>query len=94
MQIGNYLGALQNWVRMQRDADPQDKLIFSIVGWHALTLPQNPQSLLEARNDMLATLLAIGLDPEKSIIFHQDQVYVSSLMYIILCLCYPESRPY
>lgn len=81
MQIGNYLGALQNWVRMQRDADPQDKLIFSIVGWHALTLPQNPGSLLDARNDMLATLLAIGLDPEKSIIFHQDQVYVSSLMF-------------
>lgn len=81
MQIGNYLGALQNWVRMQRDADPQDKLIFSIVGWHALTLPQNPGSLLDARNDMLATLLAIGLDPEKSIIFHQDQVYISSLMY-------------
>ena len=73
-QIGNYLGALRNWVKMQRDAEPQDQLIFSIVGWHALTLPQNPKSLLEARNDMLAVLLAIGLDPQRSIIFHQDQV--------------------
>ncbi|KAI5117410.1 hypothetical protein M0805_004632, partial [Coniferiporia weirii] len=72
-QIGNYLGALQNWVKMQRDAGPQDQLIFSVVGWHALTLPQNPQTLLEARNDMFATLIAIGLDPERAIIFHQDQ---------------------
>ena len=75
-QIGNYLGALRNWVKMQRDAKPQDQLIFSIVGWHALTLPQNPKSLLEARNDMLAVLLAIGLDPQRSIIFHQDQVNI------------------
>ncbi|PAV23417.1 tryptophanyl-tRNA synthetase [Pyrrhoderma noxium] len=70
--IGNYLGALQNWVQMQDAARPQDSVIFSVVGWHALTLPQDPKALLQSKNDMFATLIAIGLDPEKSIIFHQD----------------------
>ncbi|EJD06228.1 tryptophanyl-tRNA synthetase [Fomitiporia mediterranea MF3/22] len=71
--IGNYLGALKNWVKMQQEARPEDQLIFSVVGWHALTLPQDPKKLLEAKNDIFATLIAIGLDPQRSIIFHQDQ---------------------
>ncbi|OCB91092.1 hypothetical protein A7U60_g1657 [Sanghuangporus baumii] len=71
--IGNYLGALRNWVKMQREAEPDDQLIFSVVGWHALTLPQDPRKLLQTRNDTFAALVAIGLDPERSIIFHQDQ---------------------
>ncbi len=45
-----------------------------IVGWHALTLPQDPKALSASRWDMLATLLAVGLDPKRSVIFHQDQV--------------------
>lgn len=70
--LGNFLGALLNWVNIQRNAQPGDKLIFSIVGWHALTLPQDPKALSEARREMLAVLLAIGVSPERSIIFHQD----------------------
>jgi tryptophanyl-tRNA synthetase len=49
-------------------------LLFSIVGWHALTLPQNARALEEARKDMMAAVLAVGVDPERSIVFHQDQV--------------------
>jgi tryptophanyl-tRNA synthetase len=64
---------------LQRNAANQDQLIFSIVGWHALTLPQNPEKLASARIDMLAVLLAIGIDPERSIIFHQDQVRETSI---------------
>ncbi|KLO19639.1 tryptophanyl-tRNA synthetase [Schizopora paradoxa] len=71
--LGNYLGAFQNWLKLQRDSHPDDQLIFSIVGWHALTLPQDPKALLQSRNDMLAVLLAIGLDPKRCIIFHQDE---------------------
>jgi len=52
---------------------PEDELIFSIVGWHALTLPQNPRELSSARRDALAVLLAIGIDPKRSILFHQDE---------------------
>lgn len=68
----NYLGALLNWVKLQHEAEAQDDLLYMIVGWHALTLPQNSKQLATSRWDMLATLLAIGLDPKKSIIFHQD----------------------
>lgn len=44
------------------------------MGWHSLTLPQDPKTLVVARRDMLAAVLATGLDPERSIIFHQDEV--------------------
>ncbi|TDL18512.1 tryptophanyl-tRNA synthetase [Rickenella mellea] len=71
--LGNYLGAFSNWVKLQNDASSQSQLIFSIVGWHALTLPQNPKELLHSRHDMLAALISVGLDPSKVIIFHQDQ---------------------
>ena len=73
-QLGNYLGALSNWVELQSTAAPDDELLFATVGWHALTLPQDPNALALARMDMLAVLLAIGIDPNRSIIFHQDQV--------------------
>ncbi|TFK45526.1 tryptophanyl-tRNA synthetase [Heliocybe sulcata] len=71
--LGNYLGALRNWVKLQREAKPNDTLYFSVVGWHALTLPQDRNALLKAQTDMVALLLAVGLDPERSIIFHQNQ---------------------
>jgi hypothetical protein len=74
IQLGNYLGALSNWVKLQKTAAPEDELLFSIVGWHALTLPQDSKTLSDLRMDMLATLLAIGIDPKRSIVFHQDQV--------------------
>ncbi|KAI6137637.1 hypothetical protein EDD17DRAFT_1903276 [Pisolithus thermaeus] len=74
VQLGNYPGALSNSVKVQKTTEPTDTLLFSIVGWLALTLPQDPATLRSGRDDMLATLLAIGLDPERSIVFHQDRV--------------------
>ena len=73
-QLGNYLGALAHWVRLQRTARSRDTLLFSVVGWHALTLPQNPEALRASRREMIAILLAVGIDPRRSILFHQDQV--------------------
>ncbi|OAX36009.1 tryptophanyl-tRNA synthetase [Rhizopogon vinicolor AM-OR11-026] len=85
--LGNYLGALSNWVKLQKSAAPGDELLFSIVGWHALTLPQDPAALLAARNDMLAVLLAIGIDPGRSIIFHQDHnPHHTELGWILSCI--------
>jgi len=46
-------------VRLQRTAAPEDVLVFSVVGWHALTLPQDPHLLRQARREMLATLVAV-----------------------------------
>ncbi|EGN96406.1 hypothetical protein SERLA73DRAFT_186141 [Serpula lacrymans var. lacrymans S7.3] len=85
--LGNYLGALSNWVKLQKNAGPEDELIFSIVGWHALTLPQDPVALRAARSDMLSVLLAIGIDPNRSIVFHQDQnLHHTELCWILNCV--------
>ncbi|KAL0947709.1 hypothetical protein HGRIS_013795 [Hohenbuehelia grisea] len=85
--LGNYFGALSNWVKLQREASADDELLFTIVGWHALTLPQDPKVLATARTDMLAFLLAIGLSPQKSIIFHQDHNPChTELAWILNCL--------
>lgn len=67
-------------MKLQREAEPEDELLFSVVGWHALTLPQDPKALVEARQDMMALMLAVGLDPKRSILFHQD--HVSSFLYL------------
>ncbi|KAJ7290145.1 hypothetical protein C8J57DRAFT_1275254 [Mycena rebaudengoi] len=84
--LGNYLGALLNWVKIQKE-NPHDKLIYSIVGWHALTLPQNPKELAVSRRDMLAVLLAVGLDPKRCILFHQDSNAMhTELAWILSCI--------
>ena len=85
--LGNYLGALRNWLDLQTTAGPQDRLFFSIVGLHAITMPQSPRQLWAERRDMMATLLAIGLDPERSTIFHQEQVHQhAELGWVLNCL--------
>ncbi|KAH7928161.1 tryptophanyl-tRNA synthetase [Leucogyrophana mollusca] len=85
--LGNYLGALSNWVKLQKSAEPEDELLFSIVGWHALTLPQNPATLLAARSDMLAVVLATGIDPKRSVLFHQDHnPHHTELCWILNCI--------
>ncbi|KAI0255329.1 Aminoacyl-tRNA synthetase [Lactifluus subvellereus] len=78
--LGNYFGALANWVRLQDAAAPEDKLFFSIVGWHALTLPQDPKMLSEARTTMIALILASGINPRRSVVFHQDEASVLSCL--------------
>lgn len=82
-QLGNYFGALVNWVEFQNATETKDQgrnqdtmLLYAVVGLHALTMPRDPKKLLEDRMDILASLLAIGLSPEKSIIFCQEDVRV------------------
>jgi tryptophanyl-tRNA synthetase len=84
--LGNYLGALQNWKRMQDEATPGTKLLYSIVDLHAITLPQQAPMLRQWKREMLAALLAVGLDPDKSSIFYQSSVPAhSELMWILSC---------
>lgn len=76
-QLGNYLGALKNWVRLQDEissGDSDASIYFSVVGLHAITLPQDPAKLRQESRDMMAALLAIGLDPRKCTIFRQEQI--------------------
>lgn len=72
--LGNYLGALHQWVKLQQDATEGTKLFFSIVDLHALTVPQDPAQLKKWRKEAFATLLAVGLDPKRSTIFYQSGV--------------------
>lgn len=72
--LGNYLGALQQWVKLQNSAPASTKFIYSIVDLHALTQRQDPVELRRWKRETLAVLLAIGLDPERSILFYQSSV--------------------
>jgi tryptophanyl-tRNA synthetase len=75
--LGNYLGALREWVKLQDSAPDNTRLIFSIVDLHAVTVPQKREQLREWKRQTLAALLAIGLDPSRSTIFYQSAVCVS-----------------
>jgi len=68
--LGTYLGALKNWVSMQDGHD----CLFCIVDLHALTVPQDPKALRANVREMAALYVAVGLDPENSIIFRQSRV--------------------
>lgn len=70
LSIGNYIGALRQWVKMQDDYD----CIYSVVDLHAITVRQDPKALYEATFNTLALYLAIGIDPDKSTVFLQSQV--------------------
>ncbi len=79
-------------MNLQNNAEPDDVLLYMVVGWHALTLPQVPAELAASRSDMLAVLLAIGLDPKRSIMFHQDNVRVGAYMLKVVANLFAESR--
>ncbi|MDP8032900.1 tryptophan--tRNA ligase [Pasteurella atlantica] len=70
LTLGNYLGALRQWVKMQDDYD----CLYCIVDLHAITVRQDPEALRKATLDVLALYLACGIDPEKSTIFIQSHV--------------------
>ena len=70
IHIGNYLGAVKNWVKLQNEHD----CLFCIVDLHSLTIPYEPKALNQRILDALATNIAAGLDPEKSSIFVQSMV--------------------
>jgi tryptophanyl-tRNA synthetase len=72
--LGNYLGALQQWVKLQETSSPKTRLLYSIVDLHAITISQDPRMLKQWKREGLATLLAIGLDPDRSILFYQSSV--------------------
>lgn len=83
--LGNYLGALREWVRLQNAHPSWHKLYFSIVDLHSLTSrSQNPAGRRQAKKLTLASLLASGLDPARSTIFFQSQVRQHAELHWIL----------
>jgi len=70
LHIGNYLGAVQNWVRLQS----QHECLFCVVDLHAITQPYEAAALPQLTIDMAVSLYAAGLDPERCIVFVQSHV--------------------
>ena len=80
--LGNYIGALRNWVEMQEVYDCR----YAVADLHALTVRQDPAALRRQTKDAFAMLLALGLDPERSLIFVQSHVPThTELSWILSC---------
>ncbi len=75
LHLGNYLGAIRNWVRMQNDmAAKGGECLYFLADLHAISQPHVPAQLGAATHEMAAALLACGIDPDRSILFNQTQV--------------------
>lgn len=84
--IGNYVGAIKNWVQFQDEYD----CIYSLADLHTLTVKQVPAELRARSYELLALYLACGLDPEKSIIFAQSHVpQHAELTWVLNTMTYP-----
>uniref|UniRef100_A0AAQ6ADT7 Tryptophan--tRNA ligase, mitochondrial n=1 Tax=Amphiprion ocellaris TaxID=80972 RepID=A0AAQ6ADT7_AMPOC len=82
--LGNYLGALGNWVSLQNQ---YSSVLYSIVDLHSITQPQDPKLLRTNILDMVASLLACGIDPRRAVLFQQSQVSEhAELSWILGCL--------
>ena len=82
LHLGNYLGAIKNWVRMQDDFE----CIYCIVDLHAITIPQDPAELIANTREVTAGLIAAGIDPERSIIFNQSRIAAhAELAWLLNC---------
>jgi tryptophanyl-tRNA synthetase len=83
LHLGNYLGAIRNWVALQQDYE----CIFCIVDLHALTLPQDPDELRASTREVAAAYIAAGIDAERCIIFNQSMVSAhAELAWLLACL--------
>ena len=88
LHLGNYLGALQNWVALQQDY----RCIYCAVDIHALTTVENPEETAEIQpniHDMLLDWLAAGIDPNQSIVFVQSQVPEVMTLHTLLSMVTP-----
>ncbi len=87
LTLGNYIGALRNWVKLQDD--PEYDCIYCVVDLHALTVRQNPAELRRRCVETLALFIACGLDPEKNIMYCQSHVSGhSELGWLLGCFTY------
>jgi len=86
VHLGNLVGALQNWVRLQEKFD----CYYFIADWHALTTGYaNPETVRESVNDLLINFLASGLDPDRCTIFIQSRVLEHAELHLLLSMITP-----
>ena len=85
LHLGNYLGAIKNFVELNDDRN--NKCVFCVVDLHAITVSQNPKDLKSNIHETVATFVASGIDPKKSIIFNQSRVSAhSEVAWILSCV--------
>lgn len=83
--LGNYLGAIKNWVQLQDDFE----CIYAMMDLHSITVRQNPQELKKRTLDLLKIYIACGVDPEKSLLFVQSHnPRHASLAWVLNCYTY------
>ncbi|HEU0283600.1 MAG TPA: tryptophan--tRNA ligase, partial [Sphingomicrobium sp.] len=86
LHLGNLLGAILRWVRMQDEAEGRDSLLFFLADLHALTIDVDPKELRSNIREMAAALIASGIDPAKSILFQQSAIPAhAELAWILQC---------
>ena len=75
LHLGNYLGAIRNWVRMQDEWTAKGaQCLYFLADLHAISMPHSPAELAANTREMVAALVSCGIDPDKSILFNQAQV--------------------
>ena len=75
LHLGNYLGAIRNWVRMQEEYSAKGgQCLYFLADLHAISMPHSPAELASNTREMVAALVSCGIDPDKSILFNQAQV--------------------
>ena len=85
LHLGNYLGAIKNFVELNNEKE--NECIFCVVDLHAITVKQDPNKLRNNIRETVATFIASGIDPKKSIIFSQSQVKAhSEAAWILSCV--------
>ena len=85
LHLGNYLGAIRNFVELNNDK--KNECVFCVVDLHAITTSQDPKKLKNNIRETVATFIACGIDPKKSIIFNQSQVSAhSEAAWILSCI--------
>ena len=85
LHLGNYLGAIKNFVELNNDK--KNRCVFCVVDLHAITTKQDPKELKENIRETVATFIASGIDPKKSIIFNQSRVAAhSETAWILSCV--------
>ncbi|MBK5252579.1 MAG: tryptophan--tRNA ligase [Peptostreptococcaceae bacterium] len=85
LHLGNYLGAIRRFVELQDEMD----CVYSIVDLHSITVPQEPAALKENSLKLAALFMAVGLDPNRIILFLQSQVRAhSELAWLLQCVTY------
>jgi tryptophanyl-tRNA synthetase len=85
LHLGNYLGAIKNFVELNNDN--KNECVFCVVDLHAITVTQDPKQLRNNIRETVATFLASGIDPKKSIIFNQSKVSAhSEAAWILSCI--------